>query len=73
MNRTMNVRRRAWGAIAFVAAAMWCVSASGEGRDDKERDQSQIKRGFEIVPQGVHLNLEGKNRALVGLGPVNTT
>jgi len=53
---------------------MLCVSASGEGRDDNERDQSQIKRGFEIVPQGVQLNLADKNRALVGLGSyiVNT-
>ena len=75
MMRTMHVRRHVWGAIAFAAAAMFCVSASGEGRDDNERDQSQIKHGFEIVPQGVHLNLEGKNRALVGLGSyiVNTT
>ena len=29
-------------------------------------DESKIKRGFEIAP--VHLNLDGKNRALVGLG-----
>jgi hypothetical protein len=29
-------------------------------------DESKIKRGFEIAP--VPLNLEGKNRALVGLG-----
>jgi len=74
MNRTMHVRHHVRGAIAFAAAAILCVSASGEGRDDNERDQSQIKRGFEIVPQGVHLNLAGKNRALVGLGSyiVNT-
>jgi hypothetical protein len=29
-------------------------------------DESKIKQGFAIAP--VHLNLEGKNRALVGLG-----
>lgn len=34
--------------------------------DDKDDDQSKIKRGFEIAP--VNLNLRGKNRELVGLG-----
>ncbi len=34
--------------------------------DDDERDESRVKRGFEIAP--VPLNLQGKNRALVGLG-----
>lgn len=36
---------------------------------------SQIKRGFEIVPTGVQLNMTGKNRVLVGLGSyiVNTS
>lgn len=35
---------------------------------------SRIKRGYEIVPKGVTLDLRGKNRALVGLGSyfVNT-
>jgi hypothetical protein len=35
----------------------------------------QVKRGYEIVPPGVHLNLAGKSRILVGLGSyvVNTT
>ena len=75
MSRTMHARRLIRRTIAFAAAAMLCVSASGEGRDDNEHDQSQIKRGFEIVPQGVHLSMAGKNRALVGLGSyiVNTT
>ncbi len=35
-------------------------------KDDKDNDESKIKRGFEIAP--VHLNLRGKNRELVGLG-----
>jgi hypothetical protein len=40
--------------------------------DDDERDESKIQQGFDIAP--VSLNLEGKNRALVGLGSylVNT-
>ncbi len=38
------------------------VQAQGEG----DGDESRIKRGFEIAP--VPLNLNGKNRALVGLG-----
>lgn len=35
----------------------------------------QVKRGYEIVPPGVHLNLAGKSRILIGLGSyvVNTT
>jgi hypothetical protein len=40
--------------------------------DDDDRNESKIHRGFEIAP--VPLNLEGKNRSLVGLGSylVNT-
>jgi len=41
----------------------------GHAADDEsngDESNSRIKRGFEIAP--VHLNLEGKNRALVGLG-----
>jgi len=34
--------------------------------DDDDRNESTIRRGFEIAP--VPLNLNGKNRALVGLG-----
>ncbi len=34
--------------------------------DDEERNDSRIEQGFDIAP--VPLNLEGKNRALVGLG-----
>jgi len=34
--------------------------------DDEDRNEAKIQRGFEIAP--VTLNLEGKNRALVGLG-----
>ena len=44
--------------------------ADREG-DERERDAapaSRVERGFEILPAGVHLNLAGKNRNLVGLG-----
>ena len=36
------------------------------GDDDEDRNESRIQQGLEIAP--VPLNLEGKNRALVGLG-----
>jgi hypothetical protein len=39
--------------------------ARAEG-DDNQGDDSRIQQGFNIAP--VHLNLRGKNRALVGLG-----
>lgn len=42
--------------------------SNGKGDDISE---SVIKRGFEIVPEGLQLNLRGKNRALVGLGSYN--
>ena len=38
----------------------------GARNDDDQSEESKIQRGFEIAP--VPLNLEGKNRALVGLG-----
>lgn len=51
-----------------VAAAI--VSSTRVARavddDDDDRDESRIRRGFEIAP--VHLNLAGKHHALVGLG-----
>jgi hypothetical protein len=65
---------------AIVAVGMFIASPhgrasgrSGDGNDDesgmksdRNDDESRIKRGFAIAP--VPLNLEGKNRALVGLG-----
>ena len=58
--------------VALAAAVTLSLSAGAIAGDDKS--ESLIKRGFEIVPQGVQLNLAGKNRALVGLGSyiVNT-
>jgi hypothetical protein len=37
-----------------------------EDETDNQREESRIQRGFDIAP--VPLNLQGKNRALVGLG-----
>jgi hypothetical protein len=52
----------------IVAAAMLSSTkvARAVDDDDNGRDESRIRRGFEIAP--VHLNLAGKNHALVGLG-----
>ena len=41
--------------------------AGDKDKDDKDNDESRIKRGFEIAPVKP-LNLRGKNRELVGLG-----
>lgn len=61
-------------AVLTVAAILALSAASIARADDDHRSESRIKRGFEIVPAGVQLNLQGKNRALVGLGSyiVNT-
>jgi len=55
--------------VAFAGAAMaGMLFNSPRGRADDRGDDadSRIEQGFEIAP--VPLNLEGKNRALVGLG-----
>jgi hypothetical protein len=54
---------------AILLAGMMNSSKRVGARDDEtsdQRDESRIHRGFEIAP--VPLNLEGKNRELVGLG-----
>jgi hypothetical protein len=55
------------GALAFAILmnSSKTVRASQDQNGD-QNDESLIQRGFEIAP--VPLNLEGKNRALVGLG-----
>jgi hypothetical protein len=47
-------------------AGMLINSPRGKADDGEEGNDSRIERGFAIAP--VPLNLEGKNRALVGLG-----
>ena len=53
---------------AIILAGMLSSSPRVKATDDvdDDRNESRILRGFEIAP--VPLNLEGKNRALVGLG-----
>lgn len=72
-SRTSRTLGRPALAIALAAGIGICVPASGQVGG--EQNESQIARGFAIVPQGVALNLQGRNRALVGLGSyiVNTT
>jgi len=58
-------------AVAFVAILLAAMLNSpprvkATGDDDDNGSDSRIQRGLDIAP--VHLNLEGKNRALVGLG-----
>ncbi len=59
-------------AIATFAAVILAGMLSSSPRvkatddEDEDRNESRIHRGLEIAP--VPLNLEGKNRALVGLG-----
>ena len=72
---------RAWLAAGLCLAASLPASASDRGdrgdRDDRDDDGrgSQIRRGKELVPPGVKLNLMGKNHQMVWLGSyiVNTS
>jgi hypothetical protein len=59
------------GAVTAFAAIVFAGMVMNSRRviahdDDDERDEARVHRGFEIAP--VPLNLEGKNRSLVGLG-----
>jgi hypothetical protein len=56
------------GFAAIIVAGMLSNSprVKATDDDDDDRNESKIRRGFEIAP--VPLNLEGKNRELVGLG-----
>lgn len=69
-------RRKVVGASAVFAGVvltgMFWISPRGRADDQGGEADSRIEQGFDIAP--VPLNLEGKNRALVGLGSyiVNT-
>jgi hypothetical protein len=55
--------------VAFSGLLLACIFVStprGRAHDRDDGDDSRIEQGFDIAP--VPLSLEGKNRALVGLG-----
>jgi hypothetical protein len=53
--------------IALSGMLIRARTARADNYDDlSDRDEARIRRGFQIAP--VHLNLDGKNRELVGLG-----
>src|ERR1700724_4171487 len=60
------------GAIAVFAALVLAATLSSSRSvragddDDNDRNESQVQKGFRIAP--VHLNLQGKDHELVGLG-----
>jgi hypothetical protein len=56
-------------AVAYIALSGWVSVRGAEQNQNQDQDQdsaSRIQQGFAIAP--VPLNLQGKNRALVGLG-----
>jgi hypothetical protein len=76
MKKNAFHRRHAFWAAAFATITLLGTPALSENRGDGDGDgdEARVRRGFEIVPPGVLLNLVGKKRALVGLGSyiVNT-
>jgi hypothetical protein len=68
-----TVAAAAFVAILLAAMLNTAPRVKATGDEDDNGNDSRIQRGFDIAP--VHLNLEGKNRALVGLGSyiVNAT
>lgn len=70
MNTRLMSRPAAWMICAVIAS-----TASSAFAEDRHDNESQIRRGYELVPKGVKLDLTGKNRAMVGLGSyiVNTS
>jgi len=74
----MNKTSKTATALGLAAAVLAAVSVSAHGNDNDRRDsygEHLVKLGYALVPPGVKLNLQGKNRALVGLGSyvVNTS
>ena len=65
----MKTRVLLWALVGMAAVSMMCTllpTSAVYSQKKDEGQESQIRRGFEIAP--VPLNLNGKNRALVGLG-----
>jgi hypothetical protein len=74
MNKTSKTATATVLGLAIAAAAVVSVSAHDNGRDDSYGEHL-VRLGYKLVPPGVKLNLQDKNRALVGLGSyiVNTS
>jgi len=72
----LSLAKRTPGRIALAIALLagLGVYTTASGHEGDEREESQIARGFAMVPKGVTLNMQGRNHALVGLGSyiVNT-
>lgn len=67
MSKHPVVRRCVWlVSVLTVCVLLAPVGHADDDESNSDGSNSRIKRGFEIAP--VHLNLEGKNRVLVGLG-----
>lgn len=79
MKYSSSIGGRLWLALGLFAASALSASAADDRADDRtdggDGSASEIRRGYELVPPGVRLNLSGKNRALVGRGSylVNTS
>lgn len=78
-NKSRTYRRPLAAAALLAMLAIPLVHADDDAAsaasDHHFAVANEIRRGYEIVPQGVHLNAAGKNRALLGLGSyvVNTS
>ncbi len=59
---TVGIPMLTCGVLVGISA----LSATGRAANGADQTESRIERGFQIAP--VPLNLQGKNRALVGLG-----
>lgn len=62
MTTSLKPWRAAWIVCAVLATTAWSALA------EDNISESRIRRGYEIVPKGVKLDMMGKNRAMVGLG-----
>lgn len=73
MKRITPKRTLSWTLTVAFSGTLLLTSIVHAGDDDSS--ESLVKRGFQLVPPGVHLNLTGKKRSLVGLGSyiVNTS
>ena len=71
----MKMKKTAAALVASAACAALSFAAVSVSYADDDQSESQVRRGFEIVPKGLKLDLAGKNRALVGMGSylVNTS